>query len=338
MSWLRIDTLIRDNAKILRAARLTGQSKLTVLGFLLSLWGWCLDNAPDGAIPDDDFPELAKNLGWPGDCATLADALIAAGRNGGDGLLERDGDALKVHDWDAWAGAYIRERDAARERMRNKREQEKMFGERSANVPQCSPVRRKKEEGILNLSSADCGPVDCEGDGQEAKGEDPEDPLAAYPVLAGAFGEIVTALKAANRYAKGPQTPAQERDWRKTLADCVRIDGIPEGDLVAALRWLFEAQHPDAQFWRGVVQSIPPLRTARDGKPSKISQIMVKWEKAAAGAEDPWSGDAVLRVAGVAKRIPTQAELDDLGRAMAAGECGSGEGFPRPAAMGGAGR
>ena len=145
MSWIKIDTGIRVHAKVLKLARLTNEHPLTAVGFLVSFWGWAVDNAPDGILDATEFETIARELGWPGDCANLAKTLISCGRNGGDGLLEqREDGSLLIHDWKEWAGAYIKERELARQRMKRKRERDSGV---TRTLRERYAARRKKEEG-----------------------------------------------------------------------------------------------------------------------------------------------------------------------------------------------
>jgi len=108
-----------------------------------------------------------------------------------------------------------------------------------------------------------------------------------YPVLKKHYAELGRKLQAANPDATMPNMGA-EKDFadRKVLADLVRLDNFSEHDVVDALIWLFEAEHRDAEFWRGNVLSFSQLRKKCRNDLTKFQNIHMKWRKAEAKPND----------------------------------------------------
>jgi|GEM_PF-5055014 len=119
MSWLRVSQGVANHFKVIKVARLTGNHRFSIVGFLVAFWSWALDNASDGVIPAEDMPAIVSQIGWPGEPAEMIQALLTCGRNGGNGLLEKDGDLLRIHDWNEYAGVLLdrRERDRKRKAL-----------------------------------------------------------------------------------------------------------------------------------------------------------------------------------------------------------------------------
>ena len=127
MAWLEVHQTLPQHRKTLRAARLAGVSSIEIVGFVLSLWLWSLDNAPDGEIAVDEFASIAGMLGWRNDTEQLLSALLGCGTNRGPGFLEEIEDRLSIHDWESYAGRLIHQRSEHRQRsarQRNAKESE----------------------------------------------------------------------------------------------------------------------------------------------------------------------------------------------------------------------
>lgn len=142
--WLQVDTTLPRHPKLARLARRLDIPKAQALGHLVSLWLWCLDYAPDGDLASFDSEEVAEAGLWEGDPTTFLDALAAAG------FLEREGDALSIHDWYEYGGKALAALEANRERQKRHRERQKTSG-RNGYVTVTSPLRNaldkiRKEE------------------------------------------------------------------------------------------------------------------------------------------------------------------------------------------------
>jgi hypothetical protein len=106
MAFIPVQQSLITHRKTLRLARLLNFDRYAVVGRLVALWTWCLDNAPDGrlgVLGDDVDPDiLAEVMGWSAEIEgrpdELMDTLILVG------FLDVDeGDqSLHIHDWHEW--------------------------------------------------------------------------------------------------------------------------------------------------------------------------------------------------------------------------------------------
>ncbi len=105
MSFLQVQQSLVSHRKTLRLARLLALDRYAVVGRLVALWAWCLDNAPGGCLGDGirgiDADILADVMGWSSEMgrpADLLEALLTAG------FLEVDAEdgRLHIHDWHDW--------------------------------------------------------------------------------------------------------------------------------------------------------------------------------------------------------------------------------------------
>ena len=131
MPWIELHQSLPTHKKLLRLTGLLNLKTPAAIGHLTMLWLWALDNAPDGELSSLTERELAQVCQFSARRAgEFLDALIAAG------FLEREGDELRIHDWDDYGGKYQVQREKARERMRKKRAAVRdEFAERSGYVP-----------------------------------------------------------------------------------------------------------------------------------------------------------------------------------------------------------
>ena len=79
------------------------------------MWWWCLDNAQDGELGHIDAEDIADGAYWEGPPVALIEGLVFAG------FLDKDGDDLRVHHWEDYAGKLIEKRKSDAERKRRSR-------------------------------------------------------------------------------------------------------------------------------------------------------------------------------------------------------------------------
>lgn len=127
MAYIEAHQSLLTHRKTLRLARLVGLDRFAVVGRLLALWCWALDNAPEGVISKADSDILADVMGWPAvsagrpsdvqnsDTQLLCDALVTSG------FLDDHGDSYLIHDWFDYAGRLIEKRKVDAERKRRER-------------------------------------------------------------------------------------------------------------------------------------------------------------------------------------------------------------------------
>ena len=106
-----------SNRKTLRLKALLRSRTSQTVGWLCLLWLWAVDNTKDGDISGISPKELAEVADFNVKRADeFLDALIASG------FVDRDGDRLRFHDWEDYAGKLQEQRKKATERKRKSRE------------------------------------------------------------------------------------------------------------------------------------------------------------------------------------------------------------------------
>jgi hypothetical protein len=115
LAWLEVHQSLKDHRKTLAAADRLDINPASMMGHLVSLWLWALDNAPDGNIIAIMPRTIARAAQWEGDPKLFIDTLVNE-----NWLDEADG-GLLIHDWYDYAGKLIEKRLSERDRTRNRR-------------------------------------------------------------------------------------------------------------------------------------------------------------------------------------------------------------------------
>lgn len=106
--WIPVWLQLPRHRKVARTAMAAGVSANEVIGWLVRLWMYAAEFAPDGDLRLSDA-ELAALVDCPARRRDLAVAALIDG-----GWLTED---RRLHDWDDWSGAHIRRMVAERERV-----------------------------------------------------------------------------------------------------------------------------------------------------------------------------------------------------------------------------
>lgn len=115
MAWLQIDQSLTTHRKVWIAAEALDIPPVHMMGHLVSLWLWSLDNAPDGYLDGIRPKIIASAAQWANDPQPFVDALILAG------LIDQTDERLAIHDWAVYGGKLIEQRRASTERAKNAR-------------------------------------------------------------------------------------------------------------------------------------------------------------------------------------------------------------------------
>lgn len=114
LPWIAIHTNLMNHPKSLDLADLLGEPMAWAR--MVAIWAWCAEYAPDGRITGRDPVTVAERFAnWSGERGKFVESAIKAG------FMERDGDTLVMHDWDAHQGAHIAKAERDAERMRKRR-------------------------------------------------------------------------------------------------------------------------------------------------------------------------------------------------------------------------
>lgn len=123
MAWIEVHQTLPTHRKTMEAAAILDVIPAQMVGHLICLWLWALDNAQDGVMYTSRHAlrnKMVANVSqWGNDPDTFVEALVEAGF-----LNERD-DALEINDWFDYAGKLMETRKANRERQRRYREAKK---------------------------------------------------------------------------------------------------------------------------------------------------------------------------------------------------------------------
>lgn len=131
MAWIEVHQTLREHKKLLSCADQLRIEPVKLMGMLVSLWLWSLDNAPDGRLSGISEKMLARVMCWPEKKASvLVKALTEAN------WLEEQNGTLRIHDWHEYAGRLMerREKDRARKKKENSPKKQEASGN-SAGIP-----------------------------------------------------------------------------------------------------------------------------------------------------------------------------------------------------------
>lgn len=145
MAWIEVHQTLPTHRKTIEAAAILDITPVQVVGHLVCLWLWALDNAPEGVMYTSRNAlrnKMVANVSqWDGDPDLFVEALIETG------FLNGVEDALEIHNWHDYAGKLIEARKSNRERQRRYRatkKKEEEDAERNVNVTRDVTVTKDK--------------------------------------------------------------------------------------------------------------------------------------------------------------------------------------------------
>src|SRR3990167_2909240 len=115
MAWIESHQELAPHPKVRRLARTLRVSIPAAIGHLPLFWWWALDYARDGPITGIEATDIAEAAMWEDGPDLFMQALIGAG------FVDRDGESLRIHDWEDYAGRMMERRARNAERMRRER-------------------------------------------------------------------------------------------------------------------------------------------------------------------------------------------------------------------------
>lgn len=116
MAWVEVHQSLRDHRKLYACADDLDIEPVLLLGMLVSLWLWALDNTPDGGLDSISNRTIARATRWP---EKRADQLVTALIN--NGWIDRTEDGgIALHDWKEYGGKLTERRATDRARKRRK--------------------------------------------------------------------------------------------------------------------------------------------------------------------------------------------------------------------------
>jgi hypothetical protein len=178
-SWIRVNANVAREARMVRARRVLGVPKPTMVGMLVLLEIELLEQRPSGELAAFDIDTLADWAGWEGDVAPFKKALAE---------LEEDG---KLAGWDERHGVRIKQMEKDAERHRNKRRASNGspsdVGKTSTGRPRATERNGNGTETERTGSSSNqssnrrSGDLDQESPRARANGASPHEPGSAPP-------------------------------------------------------------------------------------------------------------------------------------------------------------
>lgn len=154
MTWFKVDDSFHSHPKVLATSP-------AALGLWVVAGAWCGANLTDGFVPDHALPRLLPGSG------ELAKELVSVG------LWRRAKGGYRFHDWAVYnpdSASVIKERDAARERMRRLR-----AGRKEGENGRTKPEHVRKKSGTESRSespvdNSDSHMIESESPGQGTNG------------------------------------------------------------------------------------------------------------------------------------------------------------------------
>lgn len=120
MAWIEVHQNLSGHRKTRKMAKLLNEKRVHVVGYLVTLWSWALDNAPNGRIDNIGSDVLADAAEYEGNPDEFLEALIDVCF-----VDRREDSTLWLHDWEEYTGRLIQKRAKNAERMREARAAEK---------------------------------------------------------------------------------------------------------------------------------------------------------------------------------------------------------------------
>ncbi len=102
MARIRSYSKLKDDPRVINAAKNLGISKAEMIGHLHMLWWWAAEYVKDGDLRWYGDKEIAEACGWAGDADKFIKTLVNCGTPN-HGVLEYtnlDSDELKISGWD----------------------------------------------------------------------------------------------------------------------------------------------------------------------------------------------------------------------------------------------
>ena len=126
MSWIKVEQSVVSHRKIIQLAEWLDIPEIYVVGHLVGLWTWCMDNAKDGILPDSKRT-ICKAAQFTGDpqefILLLVDCTLIDVLENGE---------LYVHNWHKHGGKLNEKclKNAERQRLYR----ERLKSENSENI------------------------------------------------------------------------------------------------------------------------------------------------------------------------------------------------------------
>ena len=242
--WIELHQELVEHRKLDRLMEESGEERPLVLGRLCILWLWAMDHRPDGDLSDLSPQRLGEIMRIrPRKAPQFCEALVRSG------FLDRDGDRLRIHDWEDYNHAlkdYRRKNAERQKRWRDKQRHPNVTvtGLPNQTVPNPTvPNRKLCADEAAPAQDAEAQENASMEDYLRQRGLRAEDWLGATPALLEQCDALTDSLFAA--FAARRPTRA---DYAKTFPYVALSRRLPEGglerhwdaDAADLLRYAFE--------------------------------------------------------------------------------------------------
>lgn len=152
--WFQVFADLPGHKKIGKLRDALGlKNRYEAVGLVVCIWSWAAVHAPSGDLTGVSAQDLADAAGWRKSAKKLMEALTASG------FVDRDGEALRLHDWDGHQGmlqdALARSRKKAADRQRayrDRRRAEKEASQQPSFLPEDNATRNVTHDVTGNIT------------------------------------------------------------------------------------------------------------------------------------------------------------------------------------------
>jgi hypothetical protein len=147
MAWLEVHQTLPRHRKTFHLAAELKIPRVQVVGHMVSLWLWAIDNAPSGELTGLPAGVIAFAAEWEGDADLFVGALIRSG------FIAAEDDEMVIHDWYEYAGKLIERREAERVRSANRRQSGTQPQDDPPTTGGQPPVGHRSTDGTVHNST-----------------------------------------------------------------------------------------------------------------------------------------------------------------------------------------
>ena len=222
--WIEVHQSLINHRKTLALADALGIKPVQVVGHVVALWTWAIDNAPrNGDITVMSPKSLALVMQWDGDPQVFFDKLAQVG------FLDVFEDEVFIHNWERYIGRLIDRRESNADRQRRFRERKSVAKPRNGYVTVTSPLHNGlPNQTEPNRTNETPGVADANAGAKTKTPKERKPKSLPDPRVKIAFDELVTL------WGYTPQNVKAETAAIKTILQ----RGFTPEQIVGCYQWL----------------------------------------------------------------------------------------------------
>lgn len=210
MAWIELHDTLPDHDKVLSVAETLNLDKDLVVGKLVRLWVWALNNREDGTFKSRDISTIAEIMRFKGKPQKLIEALVAAR------LLDRIEDVYIIHDWDERVGMLLAKRETVRAQTKARVQKHRSKKAASEDVTQCNAL----QASYTTANVTQCNAATVPKPYQEDDEEDDDDITGVYPREEAEYFEADRMVRACFKTGIGREATPSEVEAISRIAVC----------------------------------------------------------------------------------------------------------------------